>query len=231
MGIHTIFLFFSITLTCLFFIYGFHHYYLILYSRKYKTPQPLAFADRQGTINPLSSTIKPRVAVHLPVYNEKYVLGRLVEACTKMVNVYGSNLTRILILDDSDDDTSQLVDDLVKTYRNKNINIGVLRRENRQGFKAGALQNALLQTDEEFITVFDADFIPPDNFLTLVMPYLVLTSMARVLVAAMMSLIFSGSFSTMDFIFTRSSAISSSIPLTPAARSKSSCSASSSTFV
>src|SRR5512140_2538206 len=99
------FLFFilSLFLTLLFFLYGFNHYYLLSAARKYKAP-PL----------PEQSTFRPAVSVQLPIYNEKYVLRRLVAACAAMTEAYGVDKVSILILDDSDDDTVQEVDEVVE---------------------------------------------------------------------------------------------------------------------
>ena len=158
--IQLLFFILSVILTFLFFLYGFNHYYLLNAARKYKAP-----------VLPELSTARPTVCVHLPIYNEKYVLRRLVAACTCMAEVYGIDKVRILILDDSDDDTIEEVDNLVDEYKRKHFLIEVLRRPNRNGYKAGALQAALARTNEEFIAIFDADFIPPADFLLRTVPY------------------------------------------------------------
>lgn len=161
MLINFVFLSFSLTLTLLFFLYGFNHYYLLITALRYKSPN----------LPPDPSGYRPRVAIHLPVYNEKYVLRRLVEACASMAVEYGVERVNILIIDDSDDDTAEMVNEVVEDYSEKHFLIEVLRRGCRQGFKAGALQAALDRTEEEFIAVFDADFIPPPDFLVSSMPY------------------------------------------------------------
>jgi cellulose synthase/poly-beta-1,6-N-acetylglucosamine synthase-like glycosyltransferase len=158
--IQLLFFIISIILSLLFFIYGFNHYYLLNASRKYKAPDPPDFPGK-----------RPAVAIHLPIYDEKYVLSRLVAACTQMVLAYGIEIVRIMILDDSDDDTVQEVDRLVWEYQQKGFRIEVLRRSNRNGYKAGALQAALAETKEDYIAIFDADFIPPEDFLLRSMPY------------------------------------------------------------
>ena len=150
----------SLTLTLLFFIYGFNHYYLLKAARAYQPP-PL----------PDDPFFRPDVSIHLPVYNEKYVIRRLVAACAAMAEAYGIEKVSILILDDSDDDTVQEVDKVVKEYLEKHFKIEILRRASRSGFKAGALQAALDRTKEEFIAIFDADFIPPVDFLLRTLPY------------------------------------------------------------
>jgi cellulose synthase/poly-beta-1,6-N-acetylglucosamine synthase-like glycosyltransferase len=156
-----VFLFiFSLMITLLFFIYGFNHYFLLNASRAYRTP-PL----------PDDDTYKPDVSIHLPVYNERYVIHRLMAACTRMAEAYGIDKVSILILDDSDDETTSMVDQIVHDYQQKHFKVDVLRRNNRVGYKAGALQAALEKTREEFIAIFDADFIPPADFLLRSLPF------------------------------------------------------------
>jgi cellulose synthase/poly-beta-1,6-N-acetylglucosamine synthase-like glycosyltransferase len=150
----------SLTLSLLFFLYGFNHYFLLNAARSYQAPAP-----------PENSLVRPAVSLQLPVYNEKYVVRRLVTACTVMAETYGIEKVKILILDDSDDDTVQEIDKVVQEYRQKHFQIEVLRRNNRNGYKAGALQAALNQTEEEFIAIFDADFTPSADFLLRTLPY------------------------------------------------------------
>ncbi len=152
----------SLVLTFLFFLYGFNHYYLLAAARRYKSPVLTGTAGR-----------RPSVSIHLPVYNEKYVIRRLVAACARMAEAYGRAEVNILIIDDSDDDTVAEIDDVTAEYLAKGFRIGVLRRESRQGFKAGGLQRALEQTEDEFVVVFDADFIPSADFLMCTLPYFV----------------------------------------------------------
>ena len=162
MIIQIFFLGFSLILTLLFFLYGFNHYYLLSKAARYSSPD---LAD--------TPAYRPHVAIHLPVYDEKYVIRRLVDACADMAEAYGSERVRILIIDDSDDDTAIEIDEVVKEYLKKHLQIEVLRRASRTGFKAGALQAGLEKTEEEFIAIFDADFIPPADFLIRTLPYFV----------------------------------------------------------
>ena len=152
----------SLILTLLFFMYGFNHYYLLHAARTYRPPSL-----------PDDPLVRPDVSIHLPVYNERYVFRRLVSACAVMAERYGIEKVSILVLDDSDDDTVQEVDEVVGECLQKHFNIEVLRRANRIGFKAGALQAALERTKEDFIAIFDADFIPPADFLLSTLPYFV----------------------------------------------------------
>jgi cellulose synthase/poly-beta-1,6-N-acetylglucosamine synthase-like glycosyltransferase len=150
----------SLILSFLFSLYGFNYYYLLNASRRYRTP-PL----------PEHSRDLPVVSIHLPIYNERNVIRRLVAACAAMAQAYAIEKVKILILDDSDDTTVQEVDQVVKEFQEKNFQIEVLRRGGRAGFKAGALQAGLDHTNEEFIAIFDADFVPPADFLLRTLPY------------------------------------------------------------
>ena len=152
----------SLILTLLFFMYGLNHYYLVHAARTYRPPSL-----------PDDPFVRPEVSIHLPVYNERYVIRRLVSACAAMAERYGIEKVSILVLDDSDDDTVQEVDEVVGEYLQKHFNIEILRRTRRIGFKAGALQAALERTKEDFIAIFDADFIPPADFLLCTLPYFV----------------------------------------------------------
>ncbi len=160
MLIQIVFIGMSLLLSFFFFLYGFNLYYLLNAARKYKPPTLID-----------TPHYHPSVCIQLPIFNERYVIRRLVAACASMAEKYDVKKVRIFIIDDSDDDTIAEVDKIVEEYLSKNIQIAVLRRENRQGFKAGALQYALERTAEEFIVIFDADFIPPADFLARSLPY------------------------------------------------------------
>src|SRR5271157_460245 len=160
MFVHLFFFAFSLILTLLFFLYGFNQYFLLNAARSYRIPAL-----------PEHSNVRPTISIQLPIYNERYVIRRLVAACAVMAETYGKEKASILLLDDSDDDTVLEVDKVVAEYKQKHFQIEVLRRECRNGFKAGALQAALENTEEEFITIFDADFIPSADFLHCTLPY------------------------------------------------------------
>jgi cellulose synthase/poly-beta-1,6-N-acetylglucosamine synthase-like glycosyltransferase len=106
----------------------------------------------------------PLVTIQLPLYNERYVLERLIDQVIRMD--YPRELLQIQVLDDSTDDTHAFADALCERYRNMKFPIEYHHRTNRQGFKAGALQAGLESATGELIAVFDADFIPPVDFLT-----------------------------------------------------------------
>lgn len=112
----------------------------------------------------------PIVTVQLPVYNESEVIQRLIASVVRLD--YPIDRLEIQILDDSTDETTSLAAESVSKYAAEGINITLLHRNSRQGFKAGALAEALPRTSGEFIAVFDADFVPPPDFLLRTVPYL-----------------------------------------------------------
>ena len=109
----------------------------------------------------------PKVTVQLPIFNERYVVERLIDAVAKLN--YPSELLQIQILDDSTDETGALIQARVLAY--PNLNFEYLHRTDRTGFKAGALKEALPSAQGEFIAIFDADFVPDPDFLIKTMPY------------------------------------------------------------
>ncbi|MFQ5945092.1 MAG: glycosyltransferase [Anaerolineae bacterium] len=113
----------------------------------------------------------PKVTVQLPVYNERHVVERIIEAAAGLH--YPRNRLQIQVLDDSSDATSALARRRVARMRNMGVDIVWIHRSRRTGFKAGALQEGLAQATGEFLAVFDADFLPPPDFLEATIPYLV----------------------------------------------------------
>jgi len=111
----------------------------------------------------------PSVTIQLPIYNEKYVAKRLVDAVCALD--YPKEKMKIMILDDSDDDTVELLADAVNDYKKQGFQIEHVRRGTRKGYKAGALKYAMQTTDTEFVAIFDADFIPPEWFLKRAIPH------------------------------------------------------------
>ncbi|MEK6930788.1 MAG: cellulose synthase family protein, partial [Thermoproteota archaeon] len=111
----------------------------------------------------------PSVTIQLPIYNEKYVAKRLVDAVCAMD--YPKEMMRIMVLDDSDDETVDLLSAVVATYKKQGFQIEHVRRGTRKGYKAGALKHAMQTTDTEFVAIFDADFIPPNWFLKRAIPH------------------------------------------------------------
>ncbi|MEO1083302.1 MAG: cellulose synthase family protein [Acidobacteriota bacterium] len=105
----------------------------------------------------------PRVTVQLPIFNEKYVAERLIDAVSALD--YPRDRLEIQVLDDSTDETRDLVADIVERHRAQGVDIHHLHREDRCGYKAGALADGLKVATGEFVAVFDADFVPQSAFL------------------------------------------------------------------
>jgi cellulose synthase/poly-beta-1,6-N-acetylglucosamine synthase-like glycosyltransferase len=105
----------------------------------------------------------PKVTIQLPLYNERFVVERLLEEVSKIQ--YPRELLQIQVLDDSTDETHPYTERLCNEYRSTGLPIEYLHRTNRHGFKAGALQEGLRTATGEFIAIFDADFVPPADFL------------------------------------------------------------------
>jgi cellulose synthase/poly-beta-1,6-N-acetylglucosamine synthase-like glycosyltransferase len=126
---------------------------LFLTRRRFKPP--VVLPEPQSTF--------PAVTVQLPIYNEALVVERLIDA---IVNLdYPAPRLQIQVLDDSTDETTALARRRVRMYRRRGVNIQLIHRDNRTGFKAGALKHGLETATGELIAVFDADFVPDPSFL------------------------------------------------------------------
>lgn len=112
----------------------------------------------------------PLVTIQLPIFNERFVVERLIDNMVQMN--YPADRLQIQVLDDSTDDTKEVCSRKVEEYRQKGVNIVHIHRENRNGFKAGALRDGLATATGEFIAIFDADFLPHHDFLLKTLPYL-----------------------------------------------------------
>ena len=139
----------------------------------------LAFlASRRKEAHNTSPGIQPSITIHLPIYNEKYVAARLVDAVCAMD--YPRDKMHIMVLDDSDDDTVSLMAETVTRYKKEGFAIEHIRRGTRTGYKAGALKHAMKRTDSEFVAIFDADFIPPTWFLKRALSHFTLANIGLV---------------------------------------------------
>jgi len=141
-------------------MYGVHRYHLVfLYLRnKHKVTTPKSHFENL-----------PKVTVQLPIFNEQYVVERLIEAACKIR--YPKELLEIQVLDDSTDGTKEIAQACVEQHRALGFNIEHIHRSNRHGFKAGALENGLKLATGEYVAIFDADFTPAPNFLDDVIHY------------------------------------------------------------
>ncbi|MDH3780221.1 MAG: glycosyltransferase [Nitrosopumilus sp.] len=130
----------------------------------------LAFISRtRKEVRPTIDWGTPSVTIQLPIYNEKYVAKRLVDAVCNLD--YPKDKLRIMVCDDSDDDTVELLRNVVDDYKKQGFQIEHVRRGTRNGYKAGALKHAMLTTDTDLVAIFDADFIPPVWFLKRAIPH------------------------------------------------------------
>ncbi len=116
-----------------------------------------------------SLNVYPPVTVQLPIFNEKYVVERLIDAVSKFQ--YPKDKLEIQILDDSTDETTDIISKKIETLKANGLDIKLLHRLNRVGYKAGALAESLESAKGKFIAIFDADFIPEPDFLIRTIPH------------------------------------------------------------
>ncbi|MBC8112143.1 MAG: glycosyltransferase, partial [Verrucomicrobia bacterium] len=125
-----------------------------------------------------AQNFEPHVTIQLPIYNEKYVVERLLDAITSLD--YPKDKFEIQILDDSNDETTGIIFQKLNWLERKDIDIKHLARKNRTGFKAGALQAGLQSAKGDFVVIFDADFVPSPDFLRKTMSYFIDPSIGAV---------------------------------------------------
>src|SRR5213592_1022031 len=142
-------------------VYGWHRYYLVYLYMRHKDSQPVEPAP----LDPL-----PVVTVQLPIYNEMYVADRLIDAVCRLD--YPRELLEIQVLDDSTDETQDIAERAVRRHASRGFDIRHIHRVDRTGYKAGALEAGLAQSNGDYIAIFDADFIPGADFLQKTLPYL-----------------------------------------------------------
>lgn len=135
------------------------HWLVILYLRHRNRPH----------LKPVDNLARPMITVQLPVYNERAVVVRLIQAVARFD--WPIDKIEIQVLDDSDDETTSLIEQEVARLRREGIRIDHIRRTGRAGYKAGALENGLATARGEFIAVFDADNLPHADFIKQLMPY------------------------------------------------------------
>lgn len=142
-----------LSLTILF-VFGLHGFIMLYYHKKYRNnnPIPKPKIDENAV-----------VTIQLPLYNELYVAERLINATCEIE--YPKDKLEIQVLDDSTDETTEIVAKIVKQKQEEGFDIKHIRRGTREGFKAGALKYGLERAKGEFIAIFDADFIPHKEFL------------------------------------------------------------------
>lgn len=152
-------------------LYGVHLYVLVVLFRLRsvgKRANQKAFVDRYIAVTPPEEWLG--VTSQIAIYNEADVATRVINAVAAMD--YPRNRHQIQVLDDSTDETRLLVDRAVRRLREQGYDIEVARRDNRKGFKAGALKEGLSRVRHPLIAIFDADFVPPREFLRRATPLL-----------------------------------------------------------
>jgi cellulose synthase/poly-beta-1,6-N-acetylglucosamine synthase-like glycosyltransferase len=141
-------------------IYGWHRYYVVYLYMKNR--------DRVPGPVPLPDTL-PAVTVQLPIFNEMYVADRLISAVADLD--YPRDLLEIQVLDDSTDETTGIAELAVRRLAARGFNIHYLHRVDRRGYKAGAFEAGLREATGQFVAIFDADFVPPTDFLRRTLGY------------------------------------------------------------
>jgi len=151
--------------------YGFNMHLLTwLFTRRYKERGRLQQSRIEWYQAERPEDAWPTVTTQLPFYNEANVARRVIEAAARMDYPEGKH--EIQVLDDSTDDTRAIVDETVAELRAQGYDVTVFRRENRVGYKAGALDEGLKEARGDLIAIFDADFVPPCDFLRRSVPLL-----------------------------------------------------------
>ncbi len=136
------------------FVFGCHGFIMMYYHKKYRDVKNIS-----KTVDDFTST----VTIQLPLYNELYVVERLINAVCEIE--YPKDKLEIQVLDDSTDETTSIAEKIVREKQLLGFDIVHIRRGTREGFKAGALKEGLKTSKGEYIAIFDADFIPHKNFL------------------------------------------------------------------
>lgn len=142
------------------FVFGANGFLMVYYYRKNRTGE----REKQPRLRRF-----PNVTVQLPIYNEYYVVERLIKAACALN--YPKEFLEIQVLDDSIDETVEVSRHGVQHFCEQGFDIVLLPRSERRGYKAGALREGLEVAKGEFIAIFDADFIPPKDFLRKTLPY------------------------------------------------------------
>lgn len=161
-------LFYAVDIVALF-IFGVHQYLMVfLYRKNPDYCESDSDYPPVDLLNTKESSI-PKVTIQLPVYNEYYVVDRLIEETTKLQ--WPKSRLEIQVLDDSTDESKDKAAALVELYQGQGFDIQHIHRTDRKGHKAGALREGLAKTDSDFIAIFDADFLPAPDFLIKTVPY------------------------------------------------------------
>ncbi|HQR39801.1 MAG TPA: glycosyltransferase family 2 protein, partial [Blastocatellia bacterium] len=143
-------------------IYGAYRLRIVYQFWRYarKQPSPAGHFDESDL---------PAITVQLPLFNEMYVAERIIDACAALD--YPADLLEIQVLDDSTDETTEVVAARVAYHRERGVNVTHIHRTDRTGYKAGALENGLKVAQGTLVAVFDADFVPRPDCLRRMVDY------------------------------------------------------------
>ncbi len=141
-------------------VYGVHRYSLVYLYYKHRRRAPKKTA---------CFIHKPLVTIQLPMFNELYVAQRIIEAACRIE--YPRDRLEIQVLDDSTDDTTEIARETCERMRAEGHPVAFIHRDNREGYKAGALEAGLKIATGEYVVIFDADFIPPPKILDELIDY------------------------------------------------------------
>jgi cellulose synthase/poly-beta-1,6-N-acetylglucosamine synthase-like glycosyltransferase len=145
---------------CVLAVYGLHRYALVY----------LYFRCKSRRARPARRWKEwPSVTVQLPIFNEKYVVRRLIDAVASLD--YPRDRLEIQVLDDSTDETREIAAEAAARWRSRGVDVVHVHRADRRGYKAGALAEGLRRARGEFVAVFDADFVPPRDYLRRTLPF------------------------------------------------------------
>lgn len=152
-------------------IYLFFLTFILLYSLSLLNLTFIYIRQSKRKVDEVINTLvdHPIVTIQLPVYNEKYVILRLIEAVSKFD--YPKNKMEIQLLDDSTDETIGIISEKVKELSEDGYLVTHIQRGNRDDFKAGALKYGLEICKGEYVAIFDADFVPEPDFLNKTIPH------------------------------------------------------------
>jgi cellulose synthase/poly-beta-1,6-N-acetylglucosamine synthase-like glycosyltransferase len=134
--------------------YGIHRYFIIYLFLKFRKRESVPASQFERL---------PKVTMQLPIFNEVYVVERLLKSVSEID--YPRELLQIQVLDDSTDDTRELTARCVDELQARGLNVELIHRVDRMGFKAGALETGLASAESDFVCILDADFVPPADLL------------------------------------------------------------------
>ncbi len=158
--IYAVALIYGVTLLALS-LYGINFLYLVFVAWRHRHDRPAAPA----------LVDYPLITVQIPIYNERYVAARVIDAACQLA--WPRDRLEIQILDDSTDGTREIVSQMIAHWQAEGVDVVHIHRVWRSGYKAGALSEGLVSAKGEFIAIFDADFVPPPDFLCCTIPHLV----------------------------------------------------------